>query len=59
MIINLKTYQMKYDTEITFQVKKNPRNEAIVKYYNNGLKRIIVEVTQEEMDKIIFETSKK
>lgn len=50
---------MKYDTEITFQVKKNPRNEAIVKYYNNGLIRIIVEVTQEEMDKIILETSKK
>lgn len=50
---------MKCDTEITFQVKKRPRNEAIVKYYNNGLKRIIVEVTQEEMDKIILETRKK
>lgn len=47
---------MKYDTKITFQVKKNPRNEAIVKYYKNGLRRIIVEVTQEEMDKITLET---
>lgn len=49
---------MKYETEITLQVKKRPRKEAIVKYYNNGLKRIIVEVTQEEMDEIISETRK-
>lgn len=50
---------MKYETEIIIQVKKRPRNEAIVKYYKNGIKRIVVECTQEEIDKLVLETRKK
>lgn len=45
---------MKNETEISFEVRKNPKREAIVKYYKNGHKRIIVQVTQEEMDKMII-----
>lgn len=44
---------MKYDTELSFVVKKRPKREAIVKYYKNGLRRIIVEVTQKEMDELM------
>lgn len=44
---------MKNETEISFEVRKKPNLEAIVKYYKDGHKRIIVQVTQEEMDKIV------
>lgn len=45
---------MKNETVISFEVCKKPKREAIVKYYKNGLQKIIVQVTQEEMDKIVI-----
>ena len=45
---------MKNVTELSFEVRKKPKREAIVKYYKNGHMRIIVQLTQEEMDKMII-----
>lgn len=45
---------MKEITELTFVVRKRPKRHAIVKYDKFGVKKIVVQVTQKEMDKLVL-----
>lgn len=50
---------MKYETELSFVVKKRPKREAIVTYYKDGRKRIVLQITQKEMDDLLSGKEKK
>lgn len=50
---------MNYVTEFSFVVKKRPKREAIVTYYKDGRKRIVLQITQKEMDDLLTGKEKK
>ncbi len=45
---------MKETKELTFVVRKRPKRHAIVKYDKYGVRKIVVQLTQEEMDKLVL-----
>ena len=45
---------MKDTIEFTFVVRKKPKRHAILKYDKYGVKKIVVEITQQEMDKLVL-----
>ena len=45
---------MKTTTELTFVVRKKPKRDAIVKYDKYGVRKIVVQLTQEEMNKLVL-----
>lgn len=49
---------MKDTTVLTFEVRKRPKRHAIVKYDKYGVKKIVVQVTQEEMDELVLGNKK-
>lgn len=44
---------MKKVTEFIFVVKKTPKREAVLKYYKSGRRRVVVEITQKQMDELM------
>lgn len=39
--------------EFSFVVKKRPKREVVVTHYKNGSKKIVLQITQEEMNDLI------